>query len=53
MKWFKWGRSLRRRYGHGAGDPKRNEGVKVDREEGRMYYVKGDGSVWSAPMKKR
>ena len=49
MKWFKWGRSLRRRYGHS--DAKRNEGVKVDREPGRMYYVKGDGSVWSAPMK--
>lgn len=51
MKWFKWGRSLRRRYGRAANSPKRSEGVHVEREPGRMYYVKGDGAVWSAPMK--
>ena len=44
------GRALKRRYGH-AGGPKRSEGVHVAREPGRMYYVKGDGAVWSAPMK--
>jgi len=51
MKWFKSrrGHALRRRYGHA--DAKRSEGVHVQREPGRMYYVTGDGTVMSAPMK--
>lgn len=43
------GRGLRRRYGHAAG--RRSEGAKVRREKGRIYYVKGNGEVWSSPRR--
>jgi hypothetical protein len=51
---FHFGRLGRRygksRRGHAA---KRDEGVSVDREKGRLYYVDGKGHVMSAPMKNR
>lgn len=40
---------LHKRYGHA----KRSEGVRVQREKGRLYFVSKSGEVMSAPMKRR
>jgi len=41
---------LGRRYGKAHGG-KRYEGVSVKREQGRLYYVGGDGKVMSTVRK--
>ena len=44
----KRGHALGRRYGRAG---KRMEGVRVQREKGRLYWVERTGEVASKPMK--
>jgi hypothetical protein len=40
---------LRKRYGHS----KKFTGVRVKRQDGKLYYVKGNGEVWEADRKNK
>ena len=43
---------LSRRYGHAKyKSAKKYTGVKVDRQDDRIYYVKPNGEVWSVKRK--
>ena len=49
---MRFGGALGRRYGRAKGKGgKRSEGVKVDRDPKRIYYVTKGGQVMSVPRK--